>query len=48
MMHLHWFRPRAVWGRDGHCRCGMAKRRMMGGYGYARIGGFWLDRPVER
>jgi len=44
--HVHVFRPRPRWWNEvGHCRCGMAKRRMMGGYGYAHVGGLWLDRP---
>ena len=40
-MHIHWFRKR--FGPVLRvCRCGMAKRRMMGGYGYAYMGGLWM------
>lgn len=44
--HFHRF-GRVDWGIDGHCRCGMAKRRMFGGYGYAMPGQRWYDRPTK-
>ncbi len=41
--HIHRWSERADWGIDADCRCGLRKRRMMGGFGYALSGGLWLD-----
>lgn len=48
--HAHVFHPRiswrSGWGLTGWCRCGLGKRRMFGGMGYAREGDhWWYDRP---